>query len=96
MSAVPLSEVVEALIEAKSWVMEEDDFATMVADIVARIEQHGIAPPDGMVLVENKPIGYCNLNEVKQHHKKEQSALLWGRNYPECDAVVYATPEVKP
>lgn len=87
MSAVTVQEIVEALLDA--------DTPKSVA-LAKYIEAHGIAPPDGMVLVENKPIGYCNLNEVKRYHKREQSALLWGRDYSECDAVVYAAPEVKP
>lgn len=55
MSAVTVQEIVEALLEAKSWVMDEDDFATMVNDIVSRIEAHGIAPPDGWRPIETAP-----------------------------------------
>jgi len=56
------------------------------------VEEALALPPDDAVVV-----GYCNLKDVREHHKKLQSAVLWGKQYPECDTVLYANlPKAEP
>lgn len=60
MSAVPLKEVIEAL---------RFSHLHNKRKLALRIEQHGIAPPDGMVLVPRKPTNemFRNANVFGTH-----------------------------
>lgn len=92
MSAVTKQEIVDALLEAKSWVMEEDDFATMVNNIIYRIEQHDIAPQDGWVLVPKKTTKAMSLAAEKSCWYDKANDRL----FPEAvyAAMLAAAPEV--
>ena len=79
MSAVTVQEIVEALRIPPSTMF----FELMRVELINRIEAHGIAPPDGMVLVQS-PCSYplCQATQ----------GCVGQCNSP----VLTAVPEVKP
>ena len=85
MSAVTLKEIVEALRSADRQYSDSDLF-----NLAQKIEQHGIAPPDGMVLVKAKPVAWRHWDPIEcdfEYHLKP----VCNR----CDALyIAAAPEV--
>lgn len=103
MSAVTVQEIVsliEGLIESDACMGSiSDKQVVMALEVVSRIKQHGIAPPDGMVLVPKEPVlwvsaedlanpCFVGINAVREGHE------LRRKRY---DTPLYAgAPEVKP
>ena len=100
MTAVPLKEVIAALRHAQSMgVMTEANI-----NIADRIEQHGIAPPDGMVLVKDRPVAW-ELVTMSTHRNIKVEILKSAPNLAakrlhrvvvSSTALYAAAPKVKP
>lgn len=92
MNAVPLKEVIDALNDAARMIIDHHGvYCITTYEILAdRIEQHGIAPPDGMVLVKAKPVAWRHWHPIECDFEYSLKPVC-----DRCDALyIAAAPEV--
>lgn len=103
MSAVTKQEIVEALRSAQNGLSENQIIYDKYSGLAERIEKHGIAPPDGMVLVPKEPVCWAITGDGKLDadcvgeifvYSQETVKCLTARGY--VATPLYAAPEVKP
>lgn len=84
MSAVTLQEIMETLIHSRTL-----SSRLLLAD---RIKAHGIAPPDGTVLVRKEPVAWRHWHPIELCFEYHLRPVC-----DRCDALyIAAAPEVKP
>lgn len=100
MSAVTMQEIIEALsVVGLLMCHEHTDEANRLFRLAKQIETHGIAPPDGMVLVSATAVGYAAPSSLAELARGECSGIMVGTyNSERYDRTVplYAAPGVKP
>lgn len=102
MSAVTKQEIVsliEGLIESDACMGSiSDKQVVMALEVVSRIKQHGIAPPDGWVLAKDNPVAWWNgKGKICKQAVKDWDAKTGGTMSIGFDIPLYAAaPEVKP
>ncbi len=88
MSAVTVQEIVKALRKGiPVGAFRRFDLLEANKKLVERIEQHGIAPPDGMVLVPKEPTDEMLRNTIAFGRSEAATVLIW-------TAMLAAAPEV--